>query len=384
MEKVGIFVVDSDVVMRQVLVRLIRREPAMTVAGVASNAAEALQAIKEASPEVILLELDSEEGVLPENVHIIRATCPELPVIGLCRRSDATGEMIFGTLGLGVDDFLTKPETRNGIVFAGHHFSKRLGPMVRALVAQRGTGLDDAVLRLPDLSSGKLVRAASPRLVVVGAGTGGPKALFSLLGSLPASFPVPILIAQHMPRGMTSALARGLDGLSALVVREAEDGRRLRSGTVWLAPGGRHMTVASEGRDLVLSVYRGPREHGSRPSIDVLFRSAVDAVEGRLVGVLLSGYGSDGVDQAQAIQSAGGSLVVQDRASALVWELPGRVAQAVAADPVPIERMGDMLTTLVTPARGMKGPESGKAESAGFRRATGRTPRGAAGSPART
>jgi two-component system, chemotaxis family, protein-glutamate methylesterase/glutaminase len=371
MEKVGVLVVDSDVVMRQVLVRLIRQEPAMTVAGVASSAAEAVQLLRKTTPKVIFLELESEEGPVPENVSVIRSIWPDLPIVGLCRRSEGAGGIVLGALGLGIDDFLTKPETRNGVVFAADHFAKRLGPMVRALVPAGEVGDVDVVLPPVDPARGSSLRRATPRLVVVGAGTGGPKALFSFLAGLPASFPVPILVAQHMPRGMTSALARGFDGVCPLPVREAVNGWRIHPGTVWLAPGGRHLVVASEGRDLVLSVHRGPREHGSRPSINVLFRSAIDAVGGRLVGVMLSGYGSDGVEQAEAIRSAGGSLLVQDRASALVWELPERVARTTEAEAVPIERMADVLGSLMRPAAEKRGPKAGRVEGMGTRRTGG-------------
>ena len=197
------------------------------------------------------------------------------------------------------------------------------------------------------------VPGKKPAVLVIGSSTGGPEALSKLLPQLPASLPVPILLVQHMPPVFTRQFAQRLDRLSALRVVEAVDGSPLLPGTVHLAPGDHHLTVRGTGRGAVTMLSQGPPENFCRPAVDPLFRSAVAAYDGAVLSVVLTGMGADGRAGAGVIRDAGGTVVVQDQATSVVWGMPGAVAQAGLADEVlPLDRVAEAITRhLMSPAR---------------------------------
>jgi two-component system chemotaxis response regulator CheB len=181
---------------------------------------------------------------------------------------------------------------------------------------------------------------------VVGSSTGGPEALTKVIPHLPASFPVPVLVVQHMPPVFTRQFAQRLDRLSALRVVEAVDGTPLQPGTVHLAPGDRHLLIrAGRGGQLSTALTQDPPENFCRPAVDPLFRSAVAAHGGNVLAVVLTGMGSDGRNGAGEIRAAGGTVIAQDQASSVVWGMPGAVTQAGYADEVlPLDRIADAIT----------------------------------------
>jgi len=169
---------------------------------------------------------------------------------------------------------------------------------------------------------------------VIGSSTGGPNALARVLSELPADLRVPILIVQHMPEGFTAQLAQRLDRDGPLRVVEAQGGEALQAGTVYLAPGGRHLEVQSRGAGLFTRLTDGPLENSCRPAVDPLFRSAVRAVGANVLAVVLTGMGQDGLEGARAVRAAGGRVLAQDQATSVVWGMPGAIARANLADEV--------------------------------------------------
>ena len=166
-------------------------------------------------------------------------------------------------------------------------------------------------------------------IVVLGASTGGPDAVRTVLGGLPASFPLPILVVQHMPALFTEQFAASLNETVPLKVAEATDGTQPRPGEVWVAPGGFHMEISDlSGR---LSMSEGPKLHGCRPAVDVLFKSATRIYGAQVLAVVLTGMGHDGADGCQEIAAAGGHVIVQDEATSTVWGMPGSVAKRGSA-----------------------------------------------------
>jgi two-component system chemotaxis response regulator CheB len=157
---------------------------------------------------------------------------------------------------------------------------------------------------------------------------------------LPASFPLPVFVVQHMPVLFTRLLAERLNGQSALTVAEAEHGMAVKAGHVYIAPGDYHLRVKAADGGQILTIDQGPPENSCRPAVDVLFRSAVDVYGGALVAVVMTGMGQDGLRGAEVIRAHGGQVVVQDEASSVVWGMPGAIAQAGLADAiVPLDRI---------------------------------------------
>jgi len=189
-------------------------------------------------------------------------------------------------------------------------------------------------------------------VVAVAVSTGGPSALTTILSALPADFPAPILIVQHMPTTFTRLLAERLDSQTPLSVVEASDGEPVLAGRVYIAPGDAHLTVTRRGAQVVTALGHGAPEHTRRPAADVLFRSVADVYQAHALALVLTGMGADALQGSQQIASAGGRVVVQDEATSTVWEMPRRVVEAGLADVVlPVGEMPAELLRRTHPGR---------------------------------
>jgi two-component system chemotaxis response regulator CheB len=183
-----------------------------------------------------------------------------------------------------------------------------------------------------------MLRAVGPAItadvVAIAVSTGGPTALAEVLSRLPAAFPAPILLVQHMPQMFTRFLAERLNGQSPLTVKEAVDGESLQPGVVYVAPGDYHLTVRKATGGAVAVLDQEAPQHSHRPAADVLFKSVAATFGPRGLGVVLTGMGQDGLKGSEEITRAGGRVLVQDEASSVVWEIGGLVVNAGLADAV--------------------------------------------------
>jgi two-component system chemotaxis response regulator CheB len=178
-------------------------------------------------------------------------------------------------------------------------------------------------------------------IIAIGVSTGGPDALAKLLPTIPKTFPLPIVIAQHMPPIFTEMLANRLSAKCPLPVRECKTGTLLEPGCIWLAPGDHHMVVHLEGGLVRLRTNQEPRENYCRPSVDVLFRSVAAVYGARTLAVILTGMGQDGLIGCEALHAAGANIIVQDEATSVVWGMPGFVARAGLAEKIlPLDQIG--------------------------------------------
>jgi two-component system chemotaxis response regulator CheB len=193
--------------------------------------------------------------------------------------------------------------------------------------------------------------------VVIGVSTGGPEALAALLPALPRDLPVPVLIVQHMPPMFTKLLADRLNGQSALTVLEATDGQLLEAGTAYIAPGNHHLRVDCRGGLPCATLTQEPPENSCRPAADVLFRSATEVFGDRLLAIVLTGMGQDGLRGCEDIRRRGGRILVQDQASSVVWGMPGFVAGKGLADEVlPLASIAAEIVRLCKGRRGQVHP----------------------------
>ena len=177
-------------------------------------------------------------------------------------------------------------------------------------------------------------------MLAIGSSTGGPDALTSVLPRLPASFPVPVVIVQHMPPVFTRMFAQRLDSKCALSVKEAEHGDLVVPGRVLIAPGDKHLELKRVGTSVVAQLTSGPPENFCRPAVDVLFRSVAQVYGGSALAVVLTGMGSDGARGAEVLRRAGAEVVAQDEPSSVVWGMPGAVVGAGLAHRVlPLDRV---------------------------------------------
>jgi two-component system chemotaxis response regulator CheB len=357
--KVRVLVVDDSVVIRRLLTDALGKDERIEVVGAAANGKIALAKIEQLEPDVITLDIEMPELDGISTVKAIRATGRTTAVIMFSTLTDQGAAATLDALAHGADDYVTKPSNVGSVTASLEAVRNQLVPKVLALAGRRGQRARPAARstsrpvpanagagREPQLPSGAAraagktpvavrPRATSPvQLVVIGTSTGGPDALSKVLGALPATFPVPIAVVQHMPALFTRQLAERLDRNCALHVSEATEGTQLSAGGVIIAPGDRHLEVVKRGTALVCRLHDGPAENYCRPAVDVLFRSAAVAVGAGVHAVVLTGMGADGRDGARAIVAAGGDVTVQDEQSSVVWGMPGAVAAAGLASAV--------------------------------------------------
>jgi len=190
-------------------------------------------------------------------------------------------------------------------------------------------------------------------LVAVGVSTGGPNTLKTIIPQIGADLPVPILAVQHMPPVFTATLAESLNRLSAISVKEGQAGQIAENGCMYIAPGGHHMMVRKNGVGrLLLDIADSPKVHNCRPAVDVLFRSIAVAGGANVLAVILTGMGKDGASGVSAIRRKGGFCLVQDKATSVVWGMPGAVAEAGDADEIhPEEKIAPRIMQLVKKGR---------------------------------
>jgi two-component system chemotaxis response regulator CheB len=181
-------------------------------------------------------------------------------------------------------------------------------------------------------------------VLLVGSSTGGPDALERVLSQLPADFPLPILVVQHMPVGFTRLLAERLTARTELSAAEAAPGVALLPGQIWVAPGDYHLALRQSAGVVTLQTNREPPENSCRPAVDVLFRSAAEVYGPAVLGVVLTGMGSDGLKGSEAVVRAGGQVLAQDEATSVVWGMPGAVARAgLASGILPLTAIADAI-----------------------------------------
>jgi two-component system chemotaxis response regulator CheB len=173
-----------------------------------------------------------------------------------------------------------------------------------------------------------------PNVLVIGVSTGGPTALGAILPALPANFPLPVLLVQHMPPLFTRLLAERLNATCQLTVEEASQGQAVEVGKILIAPGDFHMKVSSSAGGVRVCLDQSPRQNSCRPAVDVLFASVAELYGGAVLAVILTGMGRDGLHGVEVLRTRGASILVQDEASSVVWGMPGAVTNAGLADRV--------------------------------------------------
>lgn len=323
--QIRVLIVDDSVVMRRVLARTLERDPAVARTDFAANGRVALAKIVERQPDVVVLDLEMPVLDGFETLREIRRLHPQLPVVLFSSFEESSAAATLDAMSLGATDFVVKPSA-SGIEQAEAYVADRLVPLVVGLGASR------AAEPRPPASPPAAATRASVDAVVVGVSTGGPDALATVLRLLPAQLPVPVLVVQHMPPMFTRLLAERLHRQGGLSVREAQNGDVLRPSTVYIAPGDRHLQLTRQRAEVRVELGDGPPENSCRPAADVLFRSAVEVYGAGVLGIVLTGMGRDGTRGCEAVRAAGGQVLVQDPATAVVASMPASVLEAGLAN----------------------------------------------------
>lgn len=363
---------DDSAVMRGILRHLFlthggakRDLPAMELCGVARDGIECLEAVQQLKPDVLVLDLEMPRLNGLEVLERLRRESPGLPVIMCSSHTEHGARSTLEALARGASDYVMKPVEQRDFASALLLLAGQLLPRIAVLA--KGVGKKHSASKSGPVDT-RVGRASGDRaieLVVIGLSTGGPAALEQMLPKLPADFPVPLMIVQHMPKLFTGPLAERLNKCCPLLVEQAYDGALIRPGTVWLAPGDSHMEVVdgmlgdSDGvlrRRRVKLHQRDPLNH-CRPSVDYLFFSAARMYGAGTLALMMTGMGSDGLDGAKAVHRRGGVVLAQDEATSAVWGMPGRVAEAgIASAILPLNALGDELLQRIYAGRAMGVP----------------------------
>jgi two-component system, chemotaxis family, protein-glutamate methylesterase/glutaminase len=350
--KIRVLVVDDSTVIRKILSDSLASDPLIEVCGTAAHGKIALAKIPQLNPDIITLDMEMPEMDGIATLVEMRKLYPKLPVIMFSTLTQRGAEATMDALAKGANDYVTKPANVGSVTAAMQSVREQMIPRIKAFCPwSTPTPTYVAAPRPTTLSKS----ATTPKridAVVIGCSTGGPNALQSVITKLPRTFPVPILIVQHMPPVFTKHLAERLNQLSALNVVEASQGDKIGAGGVWIAPGDYHMQLGRVGTAIQVSLDQGAPENSCRPAVDVLFRSAAKLFGGNILSVVLTGMGQDGMRGCETIRHAGGHVLVQDQETSVVWGMPGAVTRAGLADTtLPLNRIADEINRVASQGR---------------------------------
>jgi two-component system, chemotaxis family, protein-glutamate methylesterase/glutaminase len=343
MRRIRVMIVDDVAIVRRLVADALAIDPELQVVGMAANGKEALAKITSFAPDLVILDYEMPEMDGLETLRELKKSYPEIRVVLFSTYTRHGAKVTLDALWLGADDYATKVSASD-LVAATRCVQSELIPKIKALCggddgnpAGLVPGSPAQALAAPR-EPGAAVNAARvstrAEIVAIGASTGGPRALASLLERLPRDLAAPVVIVQHMPPLFTRSLAERLDGSTPLRCAEGEDGAVLEAGTVWIAPGNWHVNVAREGGTATLRLSGDPPENSCRPAVDPLFRSVADVYGAGALGVVLTGMGQDGLKGAERIKKRGGTILAQDESSSVVWGMPGAIVRAGLADRV--------------------------------------------------
>lgn len=362
---IKVMVVDDSAVVRGLVTRTLQQDPDIEVVASASNGRMALMEL-DRKPELDIVILDIEMPVMDGLTALpqLIARKPDLKIIMASTLTLRNADISLQALSAGAADYITKPSTTEGPQ-AATLFREALREKVK--IHARASAIREEKQAPAKMSDSTSARISSPRprsqvslrspgvlppaALAIASSTGGPQALFRLMGDLRDSLKhLPVFITQHMPPTFTQMLASHIERIEPLKCAEGRDGETIQRGRIYIAPGGYHMRVerSQEGREIRLT--QDPPVNFCRPSADPMIESLIDAFDGRLLVAVLTGMGSDGLAACRKAVAAGSTVIAQDEATSVVWGMPGAVALAGLCSAVlPLGDMGTYLRDRLSP-----------------------------------
>jgi len=352
----NVLIVDDSSLMRRVIARALQKYPDIKVIASAENGELGVAAVRKHHIEIDVVILDIEMPVMDGITALIeiRKLDRRLPVIMFSSLTQRGTESTIRALTSGASDYVGKPANMNNAEEALHVLEEALVPKIKALGDKRRAYMTGERSKLGEIV-GKGTRSVSQvdvsdltlaptihkvQAICLGVSTGGPTALATLFENWVKPLPVPLFIVQHMPPRFTEMLANRLSELGPTEVEEAFDGQVPKPGHAYIAPGGWHMVLQLHHGKTHIQINDLPPENSCRPSVDMLFRSAADIYKNKLLGVVMTGMGSDGLLGSKNIVDARGSVIAQDQDSSTIWGMPGAVVNARLASGVfPLEKL---------------------------------------------
>ncbi|HEX8416456.1 MAG TPA: chemotaxis response regulator protein-glutamate methylesterase [Methylobacterium sp.] len=361
--KIRVLIADDSAVVRGLVARWLG-EAGYDVVATAANGRIAVEAMSRHDPDVVLLDIDMPELDGTQALPLLLAKSPGVQIVMMSTLTTRNADISLRCLALGAVDYLAKPESNRGVTTSDafrHELVERVRVFGSTRARRRGpvhapSSQATAASRPPARPAAPVLlrpkaRGAQPRCLLIGASTGGPRAVGEVLEKIGAATlrQFPVLIVQHMPPVFTAVFAEHLGARTGIPAAEGKADERVVPGRIYVAPGGRHMGLAGGRSDVTIRLDDGPVVNFCRPAVDVLFNDAAAIYGAASLAVILTGMGSDGTGGARSLTEVGGAVLAQDEATSTVWGMPGSVAKAGLAQAIlPLGEIGQALRTLLT------------------------------------
>ena len=358
-------IIDDTATYRKIMNMVIEDIDGVEAVGEFPNGNIGLIGIQQLRPDIVFLDIEMPGMNGLEVLSIIKRDFPEIGVIMVSSADQKYADVTVKALQLGAIDFISKP-AEGSMVVNVDTLKMKIKPLINIFYTKKNL---DKVKQITGRMNAEGVRKEGTSklsgnakevvkeisykidLVAIGVSTGGPYALAEVIPKIPADFPVPIVIVQHMPPNFTASLANSLTKKSNIIVKEIQDGDRLESGKAYLAAGGHHMVIkkdASSNDKVILGMEDSPPQHGCRPSVNVLFKSIADNYQGNVLSVIMTGMGADGTEGVRALKKKNCYCLIQDEATCVVFGMPKVVNDNKLADEIlPLGELGKRIIELV-------------------------------------
>jgi len=379
-DPVRVMVVDDSVVVRGLVGRWVDSDPDLAVVSTHRNGQLAVDDISRSDPDVVILDIEMPVMDGLTALPLMLKKKPDLVVIMASTLTRRNANISLQALSSGAADYVPKPESNSGVTTssefrseliekirhlgerARHRKKRGLAPISRAarpIPARTAAGSDKARAR-PALKTKastsfelKPYSLVTPRVLAIGSSTGGPQALAALFADIGQAYEhIPVFVVQHMPPSFTSILAEHITRISGRPAAEGNDGEVVGPGRVYVAPGGKHMTIGKDGTSIVIRLDDGPPVNFCKPAVDPLFEAVAQHYGSATLALVLTGMGHDGAGGANRIAQVGGSVIAQDEESSVVWGMPGAAAQTgMCSDVLPLSEIGSKVKRVLKGGR---------------------------------
>ena len=345
---IKVLIVDDSAFMRVVLAKLLEQDSLIQVIGTARNGREAVERVKSLHPDVVTMDIEMPELNGIDALKSIMKECPT-PVIMLSAHTTEGAEANLDGLKYGAFDFLAKPENlyRANLDAIGAELLVMVKSAAKTQVQRLAPPVSNSVMTSPRSSVRPTVKTDKKvrQIVAIGTSTGGPRALETILTSLPASIGCPILIVQHMPPNFTKSLADRLNRMCQIGIVEATHNQGIENGVAYIAPGGYHMEVVFRNGQYRIGLNEQPKRNEHRPSVDVLFESVAELDDVKKHYVLMTGMGNDGA-QGMLVgkQKGASSTMAESQKTCVVFGMPKAAIELNCVDQVvPLPMIGEKI-----------------------------------------
>jgi two-component system chemotaxis response regulator CheB len=365
--KIRVMLVDDSAVIRGLISRTLEKDGSINIVSSVSNGEMAVNAIHRADPDIVILDIEMPimDGITA--LPLLLKEKPGLKVLMCSTLSQRGADISLKALALGATECIAKPTSSTEMSAAGD-FSSELLRLIKGICAapsprRAAPGTVELRPRSPrparpyfppkgpvqvTLRHDSFAYAGKPDIIAIGSSTGGPAALLQLMKSF-KGFDVPIILTQHMPKTFTTVLAKHITTSCGVPCHEGATGMVLEKGHVYVAPGGFHMLLQKSADRVYIQIDDGPPENYCKPSVDPMLRSAIEIYGRKILAVILTGMGHDGLASCRMLVEMGGRLIAQDQATSVVWGMPGAVAEAGLCTAVlPLGEIGAWVQTAVT------------------------------------